>query len=125
MFLDLLKSLRTLAKSSYYQTLYSLSKDLRVKLFVNDYDFTNIQLTFLHYIALYSNVSMDIALGEVDEIVLDNDIYTDAYLMYKNKKDKKTATKPQYTPNLNDKTLNKISSSNWIFKQPVGKGANK
>ena len=54
---------------------------------------------------------MDIYLNEVDERVLQNEIYEDAYLYYKSKKrkDEKKITKPEEAPKV---------TSQWIFKKP-------
>lgn len=105
---------RELAKSDYFQSIYSLSKERSdFCLFENKRDFTNLQIMFLKYLNFYSTIYTDIALGDVTDIVLDNHIYEDSYIMYKNKSDsgklKENKTKDKNIP---------VSGSRWIFKSP-------
>ena len=104
--------IRKLAKSNYYQNLYALSKDIpSLRIFQNDRDFTQIQMLFLKYLNFYYNLNMDIALGEVTDVVLKDELYEDAYMMYKNKKDKtKEGTQ--------NKKEDFVPSSRWLFKKP-------
>lgn len=89
--------LRALARSAEYQTLYNRAKDLRFKLFDNNKNLTKLQITFLNLLETYAALYQDIAMGEdyIDEDVINNDIRTDAYLVYKRKKrtDKKLKKK--------------------------------
>ena len=67
--------------------LHMQAKELHIKLFKNDSDLTHLQLSLLHYLIFYHNIFTDIAMKEVDEMVLDNEIYEDAWSYYKyNKK---------------------------------------
>jgi hypothetical protein len=98
------KQIRNLAKSNYYQGLYSIDKNLGLRLFYNTVDFTPIQMNFLNYLAFYSNLFAEIYLGEIGDIVLENFIYEDAYSLWKSKDKKREQTKlkqpaetPQYT----------------------------
>ena len=76
--------LRKLAKNNYWQTIYSHVKESgSFKLFNNDHDLSSIQLDFLAYLSFYSSLYFDIAMGDVGEIVLDNEIYEDSYNYYK------------------------------------------
>jgi hypothetical protein len=81
-------------------------------------DFTDLQITFLRYVNIYSSVLTDISLGDVGEIVLECDLYTDAYLMYRNHKDKKEIQNTKGEPTSNKKS---VPSSAWVFKQPTKK----
>jgi len=111
---DTIKYIRQLAKDSKYQTLFSLGKDLHnINLFENNLDFTDIQLTFLRYLNFYSTIYLDIALGDIDEIVLKNDIYTDSYMMWKNKKDKLKQQQTEFKS-----PIDNVQRSQWIFKSP-------
>lgn len=74
--------LKKLAKNHYYQALIS-NKELGLKLFYNDIDLSPIQIYFLDLVNRYNSVYSDIALGEVNSIVMENDLYVDAYLTYK------------------------------------------
>lgn len=107
--------IRKLAKSNYYQSLFSYSKENGVKLFKNDMELTEIQIMFLRYLSFYSSIFMDLALGDIDNRVLENDIYEDAYVMYRNKnmtnKEKKE-----------DSTEKPKGNIQWVFKnKPTGK----
>ena len=109
--------LRKLAKSDYWQSIYSLSKEHTIKLFFNDNDFSEIQFDFLKYLNFYSSLFTDIALGEVNELVLENTIYEDSYMLYKNKADKKKLPRGNYQEN-NVLANNTVQ---WIFKKPKEK----
>lgn len=91
--------LRTLARSTEYQTLYSRAKDLKFELFDNNKNLSKLQITFLNLLETYASLYQDIAMGEdyIDEDVIDSDIRTDAYLVYKRKKrnNKKLKNKKQ------------------------------
>jgi hypothetical protein len=111
------ETLRKLARSDKYLSIYSLSKDMpSLRLFSNTVDFTDIQLSFLRYLSFYNAIHTDIILGDVIEQVLDNDIYCDAYMMYKNKMDKLNK-KIQSYPQQEKKEKNIIHSSQWVFKK--------
>ena len=117
--LNIRSNIRELSNSDYYQTLFAYLKDgMPVKIFNNDIDFTNLQIMFLKYLNFYSAINMDIALGEVSDKVLEDEIFSDAYMMYKNKTDRK---KLDETKNSN---INRESESQpttrWLFKSPSG-----
>lgn len=123
---DFVKKLRILAKSSYWQTVYTGIKDLSgFRLFKNDLNFSSSQLTFINLLSSYNTIFIDIALNEVGEIVLENPTYEEAYLYYKSNKDKKkkkeeapSPPKPQPTKHsLKDKRETKID---WVFQRPKG-----
>ena len=112
---DLLVVLRELAKSDYYQSLYAASKELGFTIFQNTTELTKIQLWFLSFMSTYSMIHIDIALGEINERVLENTTYEDAYLIYKkhnNSKDIKNKDMPIKTP-----SQESSPKSQWIFKR--------
>lgn len=79
--------LRKLAKSIISQNLFTAAKDIgNIKLFNNCADFSKIQQEYLSYLYTYNNIYQEIYSKEVSEKVLDEDIYTDAFLYYKSKK---------------------------------------
>jgi hypothetical protein len=124
MILDVQKYIRTLAKSNYFQSLYSLGKEQsNIQIFENKMDFTDIQMMFLRYLNFYSSIFMDIALGDVDEIVLECDIFTDSYMLYKHTRDKTKIKDNISTPLLRNKEI--VSGSTWVFKKPPKEGINK
>lgn len=112
--------LRTLAKSNYWQTIYTHCKEGNaLQLFRNHCDYTSLQIDFVGYLNFYSSLYFDIAMGDVSDVVLENSIYEDAYHYYKiksrNKKDKKKPVNDKYTESL------KIGESNWHFPRIKGK----
>lgn len=111
---DLLATLRKLAKDSYYQSLYSSAKELGLQLFENNTDLTKIQLWFLSYISMYASINIDIALGEISERVLENEIYEDAYLLYKRRNNKDI--KKQQKSNANN-TTQSVPKTQWVFRK--------
>lgn len=121
--MNVYKIIRTLAKSNKYQTIYSNSKEGNLRLFQNIYNYTDNQILFLNYLNFYSGIYTDIALDYVDEIVLNNEIYEDAYLYYKrksrggDKKDKETI-KPKSNKQSESSVVN---NSTWVFKKPKKK----
>ena len=104
------KIMRKLAKNNYFQTIYSNSKEFRCKIFKNDIDLTPTQITFLGLLNFYSSLFLDIYLKEIEEIVLENEIYEDAYMLYKNTAKKE---EPNYETQKDTKT-----TSQWVFKRP-------
>lgn len=87
--MNVIKTIRKLAKTNYYQSLYSNAKEIGLKLFRNEVDYSKNQVMFLQYLSFYNNLNMDIYMKEVDKIVLENDIYEDAWTFYKNKQAEK------------------------------------
>jgi hypothetical protein len=104
--------IRKLAKSDYWQTVYSLSEKMKIRLFANDMDFTRSQILLLKYLNFYSQIYMDIALGDVTELVLEDELYEDAYYFYKTQKDKEKFKKEEIK-NQKEST----PTTRWIFKK--------
>ncbi len=119
---DIERLVRKIAKTHEAQTLYVNSKELPIKFFVNDYDLSTPQIHFLNYLNFYASISMDIYLNEIDEIVLENEIYEDAYMYYKQqekKREVKEQTMPLHQPTSNS-AISKVSrvKSQWQFRRP-------
>ena len=121
---EIFKHVRKLAKTNYYQTLYSQAKELHLKLFKNDFELSRLQENFLNYLLFYHNIYMDIAMKEISEVVLENEIYEDAWVYYRHHR------KPKETPK-SDNTLpkqkhDKVTGETfqWVFKRPT-KGVKK
>ena len=114
---DITTLIRQLAKTTYWQNVYAHSKELSFKLFRNDRDFTNSQMLFLQYLNLYSNLYIEVSMGDVDEVIFKNFIYEDAYRAFKkkNRKENKKETKSRNTP-VGDNKDNR--SFSWVFKTP-------
>lgn len=119
--------LRKLAKSDYWQNIYSYNKEHSgINVFKNNMDFTHFQLTFLNTLAFYYNLNFDVATGEVPEIVFDNEIYEDSYTHYKNnfrkKKVKETKesieNEKRYTDNYHKEQV--LNQNQWVFTKVKG-----
>lgn len=118
MYLDpLTASLRLLAKSNYYQTIFTFMKEGPFRLFENDTDLTSLQLDFLVYLSFYDSIKTDISLGEVSPKVLDNFVYEDAYCIYRNTK-RQTSSKSVATSGTNTSRTYQGSQQrdSWHFK---------
>lgn len=115
--MDVYDCLRKLAKANKYQTLYSHFREGGMSFFKNTYDYTDIQIYFLNYLNFYYVIYHDIAMEYVDDIVLDNEIYEDAYVYYKRKtKLKDLAEKSQDVQDIKDNISKIQNKSQWIFK---------
>ena len=112
-----LKQVRALAKTSYWQTVYSSSKELGFQLFDNKNKFSDLQLLFLNYLGFYATINMDIALGDVTDIVLEDELYEDAYITYKQKVDKKKMTE-RSNPQAPRHQETQTPQTNWVFRKP-------
>ena len=94
--------LRKVAKSHDYQFLYSKSKsDGTIKLFRNDLDLSYLQMTFLQWLEIYSILYSDLNKKEkfISQEVIDDEIRTDAYLLYKSKNKNIDTNKSQIDTN--------------------------
>jgi hypothetical protein len=104
--------IRKIAKSNKWQTIFAYAKELNIKMFENESDLTNLQLTFLKYLNFYNSIYTDVALGEVDEDVLKDEIFEDSYILYRNKNIGKTRRQ--------DKSINTkdtpLKTTQWRFK---------
>ncbi len=106
--LDSTSIIRELAKNNYWQTIYSQAKETSLQIFKNRTEFTFIQIAFLNYLGFYSSLFLDVTMGEVEEIVLDNDIYEDSYMYFKRKSRLKIEPPTKQIPNTANKDV-------WIF----------
>ena len=79
--------IRTLARSTEWQNLYSRAKELRLNLFENISDFSKIQIIFLYFLEIYNSIYTDIAMGDcvMNHDKIKDDMIVDAYLIYKRK----------------------------------------
>lgn len=114
-------TLRKLAKTDHWQTLFSQAKELScIQLFHNTTDFTQYQIYFLNQMSFYSSLYYDIASNEVSEIVLNDPIYEDAYWMYRTeerlKKTKRQTKSVEVTPNANG-SEQVVNHSQWNLRK--------
>lgn len=119
--------IRKLAKRNKYQTIFSLSKEGSITLFKNKFEYTDIQITFLNYLLFYSNLYTDIAMDYVDQRVLENNEYEDAYSYYKLKTRGNLNKNTQPIPANSAKKQSKgkdsmVSNSTWVFKSKTKTG---
>ena len=115
--------IRKLAKTSKFQTIYNCAKEVGLKLFRNECEYTEIQLLFLNFLNLYATIHLDIALGEIDDLVLDNEIYEDSYLYWrrKSRNEKKENQNNPMNNNYDDAKnprYTQSKTSTWVFKTP-------
>ncbi len=120
----LFKILRKLAKQDKWYIVYMQSKELgNLRLFANDTDFTFMQLLFLNYLSFYSSLFFDISMGDVSQIVLENDIYEDSYNLYRNEKrlkqnDKAETKAPKEAPKNNFEEQVLAKRTEWLLRRP-------
>jgi len=107
--------LRSLAKSTKYQVIFNASKEIGLKIFKNDTDFTALQILFLQFLFFYNSLYMDVAMDDVDEMVLEKFLYEDCYSLYKNKKKEKKDTVSEQKKD--KKNSDKITKSQWVFRK--------
>jgi len=82
-------AMRKLAKSNKYQTLYNQYKETGIRIFENQANLNDYQITFIQYLAFYNNLYTDVYMDEVSDIVFEDEIYEDSYIYYKQKTGKK------------------------------------
>lgn len=115
--------LREMSKGNYWQTVYVQSKEMGgMQVFENLREFTPLQIYFLNQLSFYNSLYLDIAMGDVDEFVLEDEIYEDAYSYYKSKERKKKAKerkvpiqKPQQKSGDKKDTLS--TTDTWLLKK--------
>lgn len=91
---------REVARSAKWQNIYNLAKDISsIKIFKNNSDFTDLQLSFLRWLEIYNSLETDLALNKpyISREIIDDDIRTEAYLLMKSKEKniKKDIDKPR------------------------------
>jgi len=88
--------IKQLAKSNEHQSLFSISKELsNIKLFYNDTDLSRLQMIYISYLFYYYNIYMDIDMKKVSKRVLDNEIFEDAYSIWKKEGKEDNTSKPK------------------------------
>ncbi len=109
-------TIRKLARSRYYQSLYRQSKEFHSLslLFGNTCKLSGLQLYFLEWLQIYDSIYTDLLSKEsiyLDGEVIDDDIRCDAYLYYK-----RIIRDKELVENRNKKETDKF--------RPKGKGGN-
>lgn len=107
-------AIRTLARSNYWQTLYSHSKEnASIQLFVNKTDITPVQFALLQWLEVYHSLEMDMAQKKefLSREVIEDDIRCDAYLHWR------SITSGKSEKELEDmKKLNEHADGAVVFK---------
>jgi len=105
---NIYEKLENLAKSPRIQNLFAAAKEISgIRLFHNSYDFSRLQEIYLLYLYNFDCINRDIIIDKISKQVLDNKIYWDSYLIWKQKKPKKN-TKENKLRELNCVVTNKI-----------------
>jgi hypothetical protein len=97
------KLLKTLAKSRKWQSIFGLSKETANLLFANNFNFSGLQLEFVDLLNYYSQIYMEVSMGEVTDKVLEDDIYIDSWFVYSREKRKRDKEQRQPSNTLNKK----------------------
>ena len=90
------QTINKIAKSYHYQQLYTRAKEIQgIHIFENTFNFSFIQSTFLQCLEMYHNLYQDLYSKEpfISEAVIQDDLRTEAYLLWKQQKTKKTPKK--------------------------------
>jgi len=118
--------IRKLSKDDYWQAIYNYNKEnTGINIFSNDKEFTKLQVIFLNYLGFYYTLHFDINSGDVNKLVLDNEVYEDSYFYYKSesrkKKEKKTdKNNIAMTDNKYHKSET-VNKNQWVFTKVKGK----
>ena len=120
--------MRKLARANYWQIIYSQAKEANgLQMFNNTSDFTGLQLDFLNEVSFFASIMFEISLGEVDEVILKDDIYCEAYAFYRNKQKRKTKKNSRPISPGTTKTVEKesneqvLNQNQWVFTKVKGK----
>lgn len=118
--MNIYSEIRLLAKSIKSQNLFTAVKEISsLQLFRNKFDLSAIQEIYISYLYAYENINRDIIIDKISHHVLDNEIYEDAYLLWKRKN--KNTEKKQETKNEPDKQkdMHLVCSNKIIFPTEV------
>ena len=85
--MDYIEMIRKLARSSYWQSIFTASKEVgSLRLFDNDGNYSGLQSTFLYWLRVYDLLYTELSQKEwkyLDEKVIENDIRCDAFLYWR------------------------------------------
>jgi len=132
--MNLENTIRKLSKTNYYQTIYSQEKNLGICLFRNKTELLYIQIIFLNYLAFYSALYFDYSMGDVDDMVFEDYIYEDSYMLFRRKdknkmKENKNSLgasklkseqgrKNKHNKHNKQQNQEQTTTSQWVFKTP-------
>ena len=105
--------IRKLAKLSRFQNLFVLAKDVNgIYLFRNKTNISFAQNFFINYLYTYELINRDLHSKKISKHVIDNELYEDAYLLYKNESEKQTDTEEKSNKDVKLVMGNKIKFPN-------------
>jgi hypothetical protein len=85
--MDYIDVIRKLARSTYYQNIYSAAKDVgSIQLFENKNNYSGLQSLFLYWLKIYDLLYTEISSKEwkyLDEDVINDDCRCDAFLYWR------------------------------------------
>lgn len=112
--MNIYSSIRQLAKSVKSQNLFLAAKELSgIRLFKNLFDLSKLQEIYLSYLYIYNSINTDIVVEHISEEILTDEIYEDAYLLWKKKNRNKEEQKD------NQKDLHLVPGRTINFKKEV------
>lgn len=121
--MNLDNQLRHLARSSYWQQLYTASKDCHgIQLFRNTSNFSGIQVLFLYWLRVYSMLYDELYQLEwpnLSEEVIKDDDRCDAFLYWRRKEQEKKLR--EYQMNQRKGSKGKSGQIFKIFSGPINK----
>lgn len=97
-------SLRKFSRSIRWQTLYARAKEIgSLKLFNNTSDLTKMQLLVMQWSEIYHSLYEDLAMNKryINEEVIEDELRTDAYLLWRRKNKDKDIEKKETKPTNN------------------------
>ena len=84
--------IRQLARSTKYQNLFALAKELpSIQFFENVNDFSNIQIEFLYWVTTYNRLYQELSIGDnkyLTKEIIENECWCDCYLIWERKRKK-------------------------------------
>jgi hypothetical protein len=87
--MDYIDVIRKLARSTYYQNIYSAAKDVgSIQLFENKNNYSGLQSLFLYWLKVYDLLYTELSQKEwkyLDEDVINDDCRCDAFLYWRGK----------------------------------------
>lgn len=91
--MDIEHVIRKLAKSTYYQNLYCLSKDIRgINIFENMSNFSGLQVLFLYWLHVYNSLyelMYEKTYPFLDQQLINDPVRVDAFLYFHKKRKEK------------------------------------
>jgi hypothetical protein len=95
-----MNGVRALARSWRYQTLFSSGNKINATLFINNGNYTKLQIAFLQWLGIYENLYEELSSptndGHLTEHVIKDEYRTDAYLVWRKKENERRAKEQEF-----------------------------